>query len=110
LLLDEPTNHLDLQHQVAFLSLIAGLAQYNNLAVLLAAHDLNHVSQFATRVALLAEGRLIATGTPGEVLTPKNIQDIYHIPVQRIPHPISGVPLILPDLPGETRSDDVIIE
>ncbi len=98
LLLDEPTNHLDLQHQVAFLSLVVELAHSRQMAVLLAAHDLNHVAQYATRVALLADGKLAAAGTPDEVLTPENILSAYHVSVYRFPHPQSGVPLILPDL------------
>jgi len=47
LLLDEPTNHLDLEHQIKFLSLIQELARQENLAVLIALHDLNQVSQYA---------------------------------------------------------------
>ncbi len=106
LLLDEPTNHLDLQHQVAFLSLVVELAHSHQMAVLLAAHDLNHVAQYATRVALLSDGRLAAAGTPDEVLTPENILNAYHIPVYRFPHPQSGVPLIMPDLSQRSESKE----
>jgi iron complex transport system ATP-binding protein len=105
LLLDEPTNHLDLQHQLSFLRLVRELADEQNLAVLMAIHDLNQVAQYADRAALLDQGRLVNLGTPGEVLTPETIQAVYHVSVQRYPHPQSGVPLILPEInpPGSNE-------
>src|SRR5512142_2585456 len=70
LLLDEPTAHLDLQYQVSLLELVRDLAHKENLAVLIALHDLNLASHYADRVALLVGGHLTAIGTPREVLTP----------------------------------------
>jgi iron complex transport system ATP-binding protein len=96
LLLDEPTNHLDLQHQTQLLSLVKGLTQEKNLAVMMAMHDLNLVSFFADRVALLVEGRLACYGTPQEVMTAENISRAYHTPVEIVPHPVSGDPIIFP--------------
>ena len=96
LLLDEPTNHLDLQHQASLLSLVRQLARDGGLAVLMAMHDLNQVSMYSDRVALLVEGRLKAVGEPGEVLNAGNIRAAYHTDVQVISHPDNGNPLILP--------------
>jgi len=96
LLLDEPTNHLDLQHQINFLSLVRELSRRENLAVLMAMHDLNQVSTYADRVALMVEGRVLALGTPSVVLTVENIARAYHIPVEIIRHPQYDTPLILP--------------
>ncbi|MEA2007828.1 MAG: ABC transporter ATP-binding protein [Chloroflexota bacterium] len=96
LLLDEPTNHLDLQHQMNILSLVRELAIEQNLAVLMAIHDLNLVSFFADRVALFVNAELRTLGTLEEVLTEENISAAYQTPVQVLPHPNSGVPLILP--------------
>ena len=97
LLMDEPTAHLDLQHQSNLLNLIRRLAEEENLAVLMALHDLNLVALYADRVALLSEGHLVAVGTPREVLTPQQLSEIYHIPLHVIDHPDYGTPLILPD-------------
>ncbi len=99
MLLDEPTSSLDLQHQSGLLSLLRKLTVEKQLAVLMAVHDLNLVSLFADRVALLVEGRLRATGTPREVLTPDTLRDAYQTPVTVISHPESGTPLVLPALP-----------
>jgi iron complex transport system ATP-binding protein len=96
LLLDEPTNHLDLQHQINFLSLVRELTRRENLVVLMAMHDLNQISTYADRVALLVDGELAALGTPGEVMTVENIRTAYQTPVEIIRHPEYDTPLILP--------------
>ncbi len=97
LLLDEPTVHLDLQHQVSLMETVRTLARTENLAVLIALHDLNLAARYADRVALLVEGRIKAAGTPRQVLTPELISAAYHLEVKVVPHPFADVPLILPD-------------
>jgi iron complex transport system ATP-binding protein len=96
LLLDEPTSNLDLHYQVSFMETVSSLAHRDNLAVLVALHDLNLAARYSDRVALLVDGRIKATGTPREVLTPELISSVYHLPVQVIPHPFADVPLVLP--------------
>ena len=96
LLLDEPTNHLDLQHQTNLLSLVRTLAKKKDLAVLMALHDLNLVSFFADKVALLVNGELRSLGTPQEVIQAANISAAYRTPVEVVPHPVTGAPLIFP--------------
>ena len=96
LLLDEPTNHLDLQHQASLLSLVKQMTREKNLAVLMAIHDLNLVSSFADKVALLVSGELQKYGTPQEVLQASNISMAYHTPVDVVEHPLTGAPMIFP--------------
>jgi iron complex transport system ATP-binding protein len=96
LLLDEPTVHLDLQHQVSLMETICRLAHTDNLAVLVALHDLNLAARYADRVALLVEGEVKAAGSALQVLTPELISAAYHLPVRVIPHPFADVPLVLP--------------
>lgn len=73
-LLDEPTNHLDIRHQIAIMDWV--MLQKSTVA--LALHDLNHA--FACdRVALLGSGKLVAFGSPEEVLTPKIIEPIFQV-------------------------------
>ena len=80
LLLDEPTNHLDLRHQFALLDLIASL----DCATVIVLHDLNLAARCCDRLLLLDEGRLVAAGTPDEVLRPALIEQVYGISVERI--------------------------
>lgn len=96
LLLDEPTAHLDLQYQVSLLELIRELAHKENLAVLIALHDLNLAARYADRVALLVGGKLDAIGTPREVLTPEKISNAYCLPINVVEHPYMDAPLVLP--------------
>jgi iron complex transport system ATP-binding protein len=96
LLLDEPTNHLDLQHQTNLLSLVKRLAQENRLAVLMALHDLNLVSFYADKVALIVDGELKCIGTPTEVIRAEYISAAYQTPVEIICHPVTGAPIIFP--------------
>ena len=98
LLLDEPTSHLDLQYQVSLLELIRDLAHKEKLTVLIALHDLNLAARYADRVALLVGGKLLAVGTPRDVLTPEKISNAYCLPVQVVEHPFEDSPLVLPGI------------
>ncbi len=96
LLLDEPTAHLDLRYQVDFLELVAHLAHADGLGVVLSLHDLNQAALWADRIALIAEGRLLATGPPAAVLTTELLERAYGCPVLVERHPESGTLMILP--------------
>ncbi len=97
LLLDEPTTHLDLSYQSGLLSLVQELAGERGLAVLMALHDLNLAALYADRVALLVGGRIVAVGSPPDVLTPSRLTAAFGVTVEVIPHPEYGTPLVLPD-------------
>jgi len=97
LLLDEPTAHLDLQYQVSLLELVSELAHKDNLAVLVALHDLNLAAHYADRIALMVAGNIKAMGKPKEVLHPELITEAYCLPVQVVPHPFLDIPLVLPE-------------
>ena len=95
MLLDEPTAHLDLRHQGRVLGLVRALAKDEGLAVLLALHDLNLVSTFADRVALLSESVIRKVGTPEEVLVSNLLEAVYGIRIEVVPSPVDGKPLVL---------------
>ena len=96
LLLDEPTNHLDLHHQTNLLSLVKRLTEEKQLAVMMAMHDLNLVSFFADKVALLVDGELKHFGTPQEVIQTEYISEAYQTSVEIVSHPVTGAPIIFP--------------
>lgn len=73
LVLDEPTAALDVGHQLEVLELIADLRAERELTVVTTVHDLTVAGQFADVVAIMAGGRLVATGAPADVLTPEAI-------------------------------------
>ncbi len=96
LIMDEPTNHLDISHQTSFLNLARQLAVENGLAILVALHDLNLTSLYADRVAVLANGKLQAFGTPEEVFVEEILSPVYGSRLHVITHPEYGTPLVLP--------------
>ncbi len=96
LLLDEPTAHLDLQYQVNILELVSELAHKDNLAVLVALHDLNLAAHYADRIALMVAGNIKAMGKPKDVLQPDLIEEAYCLPVQVVKHPFLDLPWVLP--------------
>ena len=69
LLLDEPTSALDVGRRMEALELIDEVRRERSLTVLSAIHDLTLAGQFASRLMLLADGRVAAAGRPAEVLS-----------------------------------------
>ncbi|TFH35858.1 MAG: ABC transporter ATP-binding protein, partial [Anaerolineales bacterium] len=96
MLFDEPTAHLDLRHQDRLLKLIRTLCREQHLTVMIALHDLNLVSRFADRVALLSDGGVHRLGKPEQVLTSEELASVYGIRIHVMAHPFDGKPLILP--------------
>ncbi|MFQ1931492.1 heme ABC transporter ATP-binding protein [Aeromonas veronii] len=94
LLLDEPTSALDLKYQHQLLTMARALAS-RNTAVLVVLHDLNLAARYADRLVMLERGKLMADGTPGEVLTPELISRLYGYPAQVLHHPESGLPMVV---------------
>ncbi|GLU88563.1 MULTISPECIES: heme ABC transporter ATP-binding protein [Agromyces] len=95
LMLDEPTAALDLKHQEDVLRLARSHAQRGD-TVLVVLHDLNLAAAYADDITLLRGGRVVATGAPAEVLTAERIEAVYGQAVEVLPHPSTGVPLVLP--------------
>ena len=75
-LIDEPTSALDPEHQLAVFELIAGLGSAGRGAIVVT-HDINLASQFATRIVLMAAGRLVAEGSPQTVLRRAVLEPVY---------------------------------
>jgi iron complex transport system ATP-binding protein len=96
LLLDEPTSHLDLEHQVDTFRLLRELCMERQLAAVAVVHDLTLAAMFADRIALLADGRIEATGAPADVLRAEIIERVYGIAVRVLAHPDTGRPVVVP--------------
>jgi ABC-type polar amino acid transport system ATPase subunit len=68
LLLDEPTSALDPAMREEVRGVIRALARENALTLVLATHEMRLASELADRVWAMKEGRIVADGTPAEVL------------------------------------------
>lgn len=95
LLLDEPTAHLDISHQVQILELVKHLNISRGLTVLAALHDLNLAALYFNRLVLLKKGKILADGTPAQVLTEEIIKDVFNTAVVVDTHPVTGGPHVI---------------
>lgn len=94
LLLDEPTTYLDIAHQHEVLEVVTSLNRTLGIAVLMVLHDLNQASTFSDRIVALSAGHVVSEGTPGEVLTPDLIRDVYGMEAEVEEHPLTARPRI----------------
>ncbi|MFF8955787.1 ABC transporter ATP-binding protein [Streptomyces sp. NPDC014894] len=90
LVLDEPTNHLDIRYQLEILGLIRALGTTSVLAL----HDLNLAAYYCDRIHVLKAGRVVASGTPHEVLTSELLAEVYEVAAEIAVHPVTGAPAI----------------
>ena len=79
LVLDEPTVHLDLRHQVGAMELLLDLNQRDGTTIIAVLHDLALAAHFFPRLVLLDAGRVVADGTPADVLTPERIREVFGV-------------------------------
>ncbi|MEV0609925.1 heme ABC transporter ATP-binding protein [Polymorphospora rubra] len=101
LLLDEPTAALDLRHQELVLGIARERAGVGN-AVVVVLHDLSLAAAYADRIALLAQGRVVADGSPAQVLTARQLTETYQHDIEIVLHPRTGTHLVLPIRTTET--------
>lgn len=94
LLLDEPTAFLDLRHRLDVLGRVRAFAAAGGSA-LVVSHDLGLAARACDRLALLAEGRILAVGAPAEVLVPPLLRAAFAIEARVGPGP-DGAPVVVP--------------
>ncbi|WP_144558944.1 ABC transporter ATP-binding protein [Shouchella miscanthi] len=96
LLLDEPTTFLDITYQVEILDLLTDLNRKHGTTIVMVLHDINLTARYADYIFALKQGRLIAEGLPGEVITSELIQEIFELKCDVIADPVSKTPLVVP--------------
>ena len=105
LLLDEPTSALDVGHQQQVLELVDELRRHHQLTVVSTLHDLTLASQYADRLVLIQEGRVVTEGSAAEVLTEEHLARYYGARV-RIVTDGTGRPAVVPLRDPRARTDD----
>ena len=76
LLMDEPTASLDYGNRLHVLRVARDLSRAG-YTVLLSTHDPQHALWFADKALALKNGRVLAFGPPGEIVTPELLQQLY---------------------------------
>jgi branched-chain amino acid transport system ATP-binding protein len=77
LLLDEPTAGMGDQETYDITQLIKKLHRDQKLTIVLIEHDMRVVFHLADRIMVLAEGKLLAEGTPQEIAANETVQAAY---------------------------------
>jgi iron complex transport system ATP-binding protein len=77
------------------MSLVRDELPGRGLTTVAALHDLNLAAAYCDQVLLLDAGRLVASGSPAEVLNAETISAVYRVDCDVIPHPRTGHPLIV---------------
>ena len=101
LLLDEPTANLDAGAQAEICELLRELAG-DQVGVLVVLHDLTLAASTCDEIVLLADGRVVDSGPPDEVITADHVTRMYGPGVAVLRHPEDGRPIVVPAI-GSSR-------
>jgi len=96
LLLDEPTTFLDVTHQIEVLDLLHELNHEQGTTVVMVLHDLNLAARYADRLVVMRRGRIVAEGSPADVLTEQVVQEAFGLTARIIADPVCGSPMVVP--------------
>ena len=96
MLLDEPTTWLDISHQIDLLELLSELNRKQGYTLAAVLHDLNQACRYATHLIALRDGKIVAEGAPGDIVTPELIEAIYGLRCMIIADPVAHTPLVVP--------------
>ena len=111
LLLDEPTSALDVAHQCEVLDLLRAEVT-GGMTVAVVLHDLTLAARYADDLVVMADGRIVARGTPAATLTEGVVEQAFGIRARLIEDPDTGRPVVLPRpgglAGGATRQDHSI--
>ncbi|WP_024346114.1 ABC transporter ATP-binding protein [Lacrimispora indolis] len=96
LFLDEPTTYLDISHQLEILQLLQRLNSEQNVTVVMILHDLNHAIMFSDYLVAVKDGKKHCSGSPGNVITPQSLREVFNVEAAVVRHPVLDVPVCLP--------------
>lgn len=94
LFLDEPLTFLDIRHQIDFMKRIRSFTVGADVVTIGVVHDLNLAARFADQILVLNGGRIVAHGTPAEVLTAERISQVFGVAPTMVQTETSGIHLI----------------
>ncbi|HNX36873.1 MAG TPA: ABC transporter ATP-binding protein [Candidatus Cloacimonadota bacterium] len=100
--LDESLSQLDINHQVEIMRLLSKIHSEKQIGILLVSHNLNLAANFADSMIFLKDGRVMGHGSPGQLMTPEALGELYGLELEVVANPLSGVPNLI--YPGKTRS------
>lgn len=96
LLLDEPTTFLDMAHQLEVLEVLERLHQKQLRTIVMVLHDINQAARYSDHMVALVSGRIAASGTPHEILTPQVLAQVFDIEANVMIRDDVDVPFCIP--------------
>jgi ABC-type cobalamin/Fe3+-siderophores transport system ATPase subunit len=96
LLLDEPTTFLDMAHQLDVLDVLARLHREQRRTIVLVLHDINQAARYAQHMVALVAGRIVASGSPREIVTTRILADVFKIEAQVATAGVTESPFCIP--------------
>lgn len=78
-LLDEPTTFLDLSVQQRIFRILGDLRREKGVTVVASLHDLHVAERVADLMHAMKDGRLVASGSPREVLAPARVKEVFDV-------------------------------
>lgn len=105
LLLDEAASGMDMRRKIETFDLLSR-KNGEGITIMAVIHDLNLAALYCRRLVLFDEGRIVCDGPVDEVLTAKNLADVYGTTVIISKHPVTGTPqaFYLPSIAGDSCS------
>ena len=94
--LDEPTTFLDVSYQLDIMKLLKLLNEKHHKTIIMVVHDLNHASVFSDHIIAIKKGKIVAKGTPNEVITKENCKNIFGVLIDLWTDTHTGKPLCIP--------------
>lgn len=92
ILLDESLSQLDINHQIEMMQLLSEINLKEGKSIVLISHNLNLAANVCSRMVFLKQGRLIAQGSPQQVLTQAHLKELFDLDVTLQTNPLSQRP------------------
>lgn len=83
-LLDEPTTYLDPRAALDVMRLARGLVHEQGMAGAVVIHDLPLALRFCDRIAVMDSGRIVAVGTPAEILDQGVLEQVFGVTIAQM--------------------------
>jgi iron complex transport system ATP-binding protein len=110
ILLDEPTTFLDVAYQLEVLELLRELNANQGKTIVMVLHDINMAAEYGHQLFAMREGKIVATGSPHEIVTRELMREVFGIESHILRHPDTENPLCVPvPVPGATPAAAALV-
>jgi len=92
--LDEPSSHLDINFQIEIYRILKRLQKEKGKTILCTEHNINLAVPYSQKIMFLKEGKILAQGSPKELITKRNIREVFQADVDIRTNLHSGLPEI----------------